>query len=267
MHTTSVTQKIIPIIFIMNLAKELESLGLDEKEAKVYIAALEIGKGTAQEIAQKAGISRPTTYFVLERLMKLGLVGAESGEKHQTFVPENPTQLQALLDEQERALALKKEKTRQLVRELESINAAKTGKPIVKYYLGKEGILRMAKASFSKNPDSERWIAYNEDAVSQYLTPEERLSLTQKSASRKAKTHAVYNSKTEETPWRENGKRVPENDFPLPADIAVYEDKVRITSFHDEVGIIIRNTAIATTLRSLLRLAHKEASDLQEEEK
>lgn len=37
--------------------KELISFGLSEKEAKVYLAALELGAETAQNLSKKAGIN------------------------------------------------------------------------------------------------------------------------------------------------------------------------------------------------------------------
>lgn len=241
----------------MNLSKELESLGLDEKEAKVYVAALEVGKGTAQEIAAKAGISRPTTYFVLERLMKRGLMGTANEEKHQRFLPEDPSRILDLLSEEQAVLERKREKARDLVRELQSVSAAKTNEPIVKYYLGKEGILRMARSVLATKEGEEMWTAYSEDSVQQYLTPEERSRLIQKRVGAKMTSHSIYATETGEPIPGKNGKCVSEKEYPLPADIAVFEDKVRITSFRDEVGIVIRNATVAKTLRSLLKLAHK----------
>ena len=52
----------------------LKKIGLSENEAKVYLATLELGSSTAQQIAQKAELKRPTTYVQLETLMKRGLV-------------------------------------------------------------------------------------------------------------------------------------------------------------------------------------------------
>ncbi|TSC54446.1 MAG: hypothetical protein LiPW31_110, partial [Microgenomates group bacterium LiPW_31] len=39
---------------------ELRKLGLTEKEVGVYLAGLELGPGSIQNIAQKTGLSRPT---------------------------------------------------------------------------------------------------------------------------------------------------------------------------------------------------------------
>ncbi|MDO8581442.1 MAG: helix-turn-helix domain-containing protein [bacterium] len=53
---------------------ELQTLGLNDKEASVYEALLAMKKGTALSLAQRAHIKRPTTYHVLASLQDKGLV-------------------------------------------------------------------------------------------------------------------------------------------------------------------------------------------------
>src|SRR3989338_3643963 len=53
---------------------ELKIIGLSENEARVYLALLELGSATAQEISRKSGIKRATPYVQLEALAELGLV-------------------------------------------------------------------------------------------------------------------------------------------------------------------------------------------------
>ena len=52
--------------------KELQDLGLSEKEAKVYLTALEMGAETAQNIAKKANVNRATTYVQIDSLKAKG---------------------------------------------------------------------------------------------------------------------------------------------------------------------------------------------------
>ena len=53
---------------------ELKKIGLSENETGAYLALLELGSATAQDISKKSGIKRATTYVQLEALMQLGLV-------------------------------------------------------------------------------------------------------------------------------------------------------------------------------------------------
>ncbi len=69
------------------LTKKLEEIGLNEKEAKVYIATLELGEGSASEIAKKSEVNRATTYFILEKLIKMGLVSTSNKEIYKNLSP------------------------------------------------------------------------------------------------------------------------------------------------------------------------------------
>jgi predicted transcriptional regulator len=57
-----------------DLAKNLEQIGLTDKEAKVYLALLSLESSTAYEIAQHCEVKKPTVYVILEDLRQKGLV-------------------------------------------------------------------------------------------------------------------------------------------------------------------------------------------------
>lgn len=77
----------------MELKNTLQNIGLNEKQAKVYLAALELGRAPASRIAKKAGIKRPTTYVVLKELKKLGLVSQLKYQGTAHFTAASPNQL------------------------------------------------------------------------------------------------------------------------------------------------------------------------------
>jgi HTH-type transcriptional regulator, sugar sensing transcriptional regulator len=72
------------------MIEELERIGFDEKEAKIYLALLEIGKGTANQIMQNTNIERRTIYDVLERLIQKGFASYYKEDKTTTYVPTDP---------------------------------------------------------------------------------------------------------------------------------------------------------------------------------
>jgi sugar-specific transcriptional regulator TrmB len=236
--------------------KQLEEIGLNEKEAKVYVATLELGQGSAAEIAKKSGVNRATTYFTLENLMKIGLVSASNEEKKQLFVPEDPSQLENILEKQKQIIEQKKVGLKDLIENLNSINSASVKKPIVKYYLGKEGIMRMASSNLSVN-ESEMYIAYSVDSLKKMLTEEDMLKLREKRIKGNTAAKVLYTYKNNTLPKNESSEvfKINENQYPFFADVAFYDDKIRLTSFEDQIGIIIENKNIATTLKSIFKLA------------
>lgn len=64
------------------LEQQLKQLGFADKEAKVYLASLKLGSNTIQEIARSAGVNRATTYVIIEKLIKKGLMSSiKKGKK------------------------------------------------------------------------------------------------------------------------------------------------------------------------------------------
>lgn len=238
--------------------KDLQAVGLQEKEAKVYLAALELGKGTAQQIAQKADLKRPTTYVIVEELMQQGLISSYYEGKKQYFVAENPERLTDMLRNQKQEVEKREEQLQSILPQLQSINNRQTDKPVVKYYEGKAGILAMvnehAKASFGKSA----YAVYSRDAIDKVISPKEMEGITKDRLTNKVQVKALYTYSGGELPELPDTDRIrlDENDLPVSCDIAVYEDKVRIASFKNRLmGVVIEDREIAKSFQAVLELA------------
>lgn len=59
-----------------SIIQSLQALGLNEKEARAYLALLDLKKAGVLAIAKRAGIKRPTAYHVLESLKAKRLVSS-----------------------------------------------------------------------------------------------------------------------------------------------------------------------------------------------
>jgi len=79
------------------LPLELRKLGLTEKQALVYLTALELGYTSIQKIAQKAKISRPTTYEIVKTLEQKGLISESKDKNKRYFIAESPDKLLGIL--------------------------------------------------------------------------------------------------------------------------------------------------------------------------
>lgn len=113
----------------------LEALGLDEKEQRFYLAALELGSASVTEVAARAGISRTNGYDLLERLERRGLLAQVEESGGRRVVPEDPS---VLIRDWERTRVMLNE----LVPELRSLYNGTPRKPRTRLYEGKEGIYR-----------------------------------------------------------------------------------------------------------------------------
>jgi len=122
----------------MALEDELNRLGFDRKEARFYLAALELGRAPVSVIAQKAGISRTNAYDVLGRLALDGAVtqverGGTRKKKKFDVVAEDPARLVKRLEEQRSIAAM-------ILPELRSIFNRSVFKPRICLYEGLDGI-------------------------------------------------------------------------------------------------------------------------------
>ena len=72
---------------------QLIRLGLNEYEAKAYIAMVALGEGTIKEISEQSGVPRSRAYDVMERLAEKGLVtvGNSNPRYYQVNEPKKAT--------------------------------------------------------------------------------------------------------------------------------------------------------------------------------
>ncbi len=71
----------------------IKHIGLSMKGAKIYLAALELGEASVQQLAQKSKLKRTTLYYVIDELIEAGvLIPTKTGRKIY-YVPEQPATL------------------------------------------------------------------------------------------------------------------------------------------------------------------------------
>ncbi len=242
------------------IQKDIQSLGLNEKEAKVYLASLELGQATVQKISAKAGIKRPTTYFIIEGLMERGLMSSYYQGKKQFFMAEMPERILDLIAKERKDLDLREEQFKRLLPELQSINNRNKDKPVVKYYEGKDGVLTMALEHMKSSKGQEFYSVFSRDIVEQFITPDELLNLRKERIANKLTTKTIYSREKGDMIGIENANlvRLPAKEFPVTCDIAFYEDKIRIASFRDRMmGVVIEDKEIAQSFRAVFELAWK----------
>ncbi len=129
-------------ILFMEISDVLNQIGLENKQAAVYLALLELGTASVQLIAQKAQLKRPTTYLILDELQARGLVSIVPREKKALYTAESPEKLLGDLHKKQELLK------RYMPNMLASYNAKAT-KPQVLLFEGREGIAKVYDKIFS----------------------------------------------------------------------------------------------------------------------
>jgi len=247
------------------LEQQLENIGLNEKEAKVYLALLELGQATAQEVATKAKLNRATTYFVIDTLMKKGLSASFEQGKKQFFIGSDPEKLKDVLKSQEAQIKKREKELELMLPELQSVNNKDKGKPVVKYYEGKEGVKTMVAEVFA-NAGSIVYMAYSADAIENFFTLEERQEWIKNRETKKINNDVIYTSERVTLPQvpMSNRFKVPFDKFPITCDIAVYNNKIRLASLANRmIGVIIEDEELAKSMAAIMKLAMEGAEKYQ----
>ncbi|MDD5464147.1 MAG: helix-turn-helix domain-containing protein [Candidatus Moranbacteria bacterium] len=248
------------------LEQELINIGINEKEAKIYLSTLELGQSTVQQIAQKAGVNRATAYFVIDALMQRGLISSFHKGKKQYFLGADPERLVEILEQEKESVEKKKESLKRLLPQLQSLNNKQGDRPLVRYYEGKEGIASMVDEVLKVSAGTV-YMAYSVDAVNDIFNEKDLQRWRKIRVERNMQMKVIYTYKDGELhdiPNSENTK-VPFDKFPITCDFAVYGNKVRIASLANrQVGIIIEDAEIAKSMEAILKLALESAKNYSE---
>lgn len=129
----------------MNIS-DLEKLGLNKKEARVYLACLEIGSGTALQISKNIGIPKSTAHDILNHLVTRGLASTYRKKSKKYYTASNPE----MIGEKPRAELQVFER---ILPELRALAYSGVGKPNVRYFDTEVGIEIAVKEMFAEAKD------------------------------------------------------------------------------------------------------------------
>jgi sugar-specific transcriptional regulator TrmB len=111
----------------------LEELGLDAREAKVYVKLIELGQTSASALAKTINIERPTVYNILDNMIKKGIVTYSISAGKKLFSGVKPDILLQILES-------KKKIIQEFIPELNTLSKISASKPFVETYVGIRGI-------------------------------------------------------------------------------------------------------------------------------
>ncbi len=247
---------------INKISALFEKIGLNAKAAKVYFISLSAGPETVQNIAKRAETKRATAYVAIDELMRAGLMSSFQKGKKRYFIAAAPEQILEIMKARELGLERDRKEIELALPELRAVYQKPEGKIAVKYYEGKEGVLRMVKDFLHEAAGSTIQMAYPVDRLRALFSVDELNSLIDTRLKKKVKTETLYTLEGGMAEVHPEGTRVKidESKYPLSADIAIFKNKIRIASLGDHLsGVVIEDKAIVETMRSLFQMAFDQA--------
>lgn len=126
----------------------LSTLGLNEKEIKVYLVILELGPQAASIIARRAGLKRSDIYNQISLLERKGLITRFSKYGVNFFSPSPLSKLTSILEKHRRSLKNAQYYLKQVLPSLLLLNQGKLkNPPRVHFYEGPKGIIELYSRS------------------------------------------------------------------------------------------------------------------------
>lgn len=254
------------------LIKNLIDFGLSEKEAKVYVALLELEAATANEVAKKTEINRSSTYVVLESLKKQGFVNISVDKTIKQYVATPPEALLHLAKKRAEKQEGIKTMMESIMPDLKALHKDTKHKPKVMVYEGVDSMKTLYYKETSKVKSGEEFMRSYEDlSVIEEMLPgyveidcierkNKSVKLYAINPNTKANRDTIDNNI--DTQYQDINLLIPEKLFRAsghPVDFAVYGDEVTFYSLKESFGIVIKHQEIADTLKSIFDLAWKEA--------
>ena len=243
---------------ITELAAKVQALGLSDKEAKVYVAALFLGPASVQKIAQQAEVNRATAYVILDQLSDLGLVSQSTEGKKTVFVAEGPETLRRLFDRQVEAVAERRRDLEELLPDLRQTQRSDTSDaPVVRFYKGREGVLSSIQELQRRvAPGSEVYGFANWDEVHKIL-PDNLKVNSNRRAKKQISSKLIYSYRKEIPADSKSQRQTMRVTQPVKADVSLYEDYASFCTYagKDSISVVVESPEIAGALRQLFELA------------
>lgn len=229
--------------------KDLEKLGLNKNEAKVYLGLLQKGQATAAELVKSIGVHRNIIYDNLEKLIEKGLVTYIVDGVKRRFIAENPEAIVDFLESEETNIKEKIETAKSFIPEINRILASKKQRQEAYLFRGITGIKKILSEVLSSK---EFWVIGVSNASVEALGETFWKNFNVKRKAKKIRENLLFNHDFKNTVNITSNNlstyRVLPKDLTQVSEILIYDDKVAITVYSKEpLGIIIEDGAVRNT--------------------
>lgn len=235
------------------LLSTLKQIGLNEKQAKIYLAALELGETTVKEIAKKAEIKRTTIYDLIDEMIESGLIKQTIKESRKKFIATSPEELQMIIQKRETLL-------KQIMPALNSMSNVDKIKPKIRFYEGREGLIEVYNDTLKHSGEILAFASEDilkvlgVDWAASYIRQRVKKRIYYKGIiSKSALIEKEFIGKDQEQ--MRSSKIIDSQKYPFSNEIMIYgHQKIAIVSARDSMGVIIESAEIYRTQKSIFEL-------------
>lgn len=242
------------------MQKELQKLGLSNKEIKVYLALLSIGRAPVSVLCYRTEMTRNGCRYICQQLVDKKLVVIkEEGNVH-LYEAEPPEKFKFLINQEKKVLQDKERAFDSILDELKFIMCPEIIIPTMRTYHDKLGIISIYEDMLSTGEDIYAWTDMTQiyETLGDYM-----YTFIEKRVVNNITTHAIM-PKTQLALQHDNEQEKRKVKFvgnlPIDGEIRIYGTKIAIITLHKKspVGFVLESDLVAKTLRSIFLNEWKE---------
>jgi sugar-specific transcriptional regulator TrmB len=245
------------------LSQILENIGLTPEQTDIYLSLVTSGTQSAGQLTKTTKVQRTYIYKVCQELIAKGLIAQTKKNRGTTFSPMSPDYLLTYAEVQKTKSVQAQVALEGILPTLKDKYGAIEERPVITYFEGVEGIKKVFKDIYSPKTepvfgcvDLERSnIAVPGMIIKNLIPLRIKNNVHAKSLLADSVEAQTIHEKDKES-LRES-LLFDKQEYPLPAEIDVYEDKVAMLSFARGkfIGVLIQNRDIATSLKTIMKIA------------
>lgn len=240
----------------------IKKIGFSDKEAKVYLALVELGQADVTDIAKHSGLKRSIIYVVLDDLVERGYVVLDLKEKVNRYTAIDPQKVfynvKSVFNDFEQALP-----------SLQAVYNKKAKKPKISYFEGKKGVMSVYR-QIDQAGDAlvitsyARMAKYMKNEVKRFFRSFKNRSIPFQAKNlipntpediRLGKILQKYGQETRVIPDKQN----------LFMDFVLFDGKLAITSLSDQLFVVvIESEPLFKSMKIVFEMAWRQGKRLDE---
>lgn len=237
----------------MKYVEQLINLGLNEKEAKIYLALLPLQRATAYYVSLKSGLKKPTTYVILEELVRKGFVLKIPQDKKSLYMAVSPQECISIIQKQVN-------EAKEILPELVAMRKKDLGKVNVSYFEGPEEVKEVYKDTLKYGNE---FLAFGSENMADVLGNEWMDNFIKERVKNKIAVRAIVprieyyekNLLQKDKEQLRSMKFTDPKEFPFSIEIDIYGDsKVSLISAKESMATIIESTEVCRTMKSIFEI-------------
>lgn len=253
----------VKIFDTYKLTKTLMSLGLDDKEALTYLAALKTGGATIADLAESAKIERTVIYYHIDKLLSLKLLKTITRGKRTIYLPSDPERLKKIADYHQKEF-------NKIFPTLEEQFSSQTSKSVIEYFEGPEELNKFYARLYEilaslKPPENQIYVfgqSYRtpikaDKLFLDFTPPKEQINIKMKCILPKAQK-SKNPAENAMDPYIVTRYNLPKaqlkyisDEYKYPGATVIMSDRVVLHDFRNYTFSIVVNQNLATTWRML----------------